>query len=138
MASFNSFTLVGNLAADPEVRYTPSGVPICTFPIAVNSKRKNSEGKPEDHVDFFRITTKFKLADVCMRFLKKGRPVFVNGELESWRNEGKFGINFVATNVQFLGQNSPGQGTGGTGDNQDGWDEGTRQWAEDFGGDMPN
>jgi single-stranded DNA-binding protein len=76
-----------------------------------------------------------------MKFLRKGRPVFVNGELESWRSEGKFGINFVATNVQFLGGSKDAGQAGeaqGQGANQDGWDAETRQWAEDFGSDIPN
>ena len=142
MPSFSSFTIIGNLTANPEMRDQPSGAPICTFAVAVNSRRKDAEGKAVDHVDFFRITTKFKLAEVCNKFLKKGRSVFVTGDLESWRNEGKFGINFVASNVQFLG----GSKDAGAGDehgqnqagNQDGWDEETREWARQLGGDMPN
>jgi single-strand DNA-binding protein len=109
MPNFSSFHVIGNLTADPEMRYTPSGSPICTFTVAINSKRKDGDGNAVDHVDFFRMTTKFKLADVCMKHLKKGRSVFVTGEMESWRNNDKFGINFLANNVQFLG--SPRGGT---------------------------
>ena len=69
MPSFNSFTLLSNLTANPELRYQPSGAPICTFALAVNSRRKGADGKVVNHVDFFRITTKFKLAEVCNKFL---------------------------------------------------------------------
>lgn len=139
MASFNSFTLIGNLAADPELRYTPNGSPVCTFPLAINSRRKNSEGKPIDHVDFFRITTKNKLAEVCSQYLKKGRPVFVTGELESWKNETKFGINFVAMNVQFLGSSKGAASGGESGSaNGDGWTEEMREFRDAMGDDMPN
>ena len=137
MATFNSFTLIGNLAADPELRYTPAGSPICTFPVAVNARRKNSEGQFIAHVDFFRITTKLKLADLCAKHLKKGRSVFVNGQLESWRKDGKFGINFMAYDVQFLGASGgaghvagapvPGHGTG-----PEAWDGETRAWVAEF------
>jgi single-strand DNA-binding protein len=136
MASFNSFTLMGNLTANPEIRYTPSGVPVCTFSMAVNSRRKNSEGQTVDHVDFFRITAKFKLADLCMKFLKKGRPVFVHGELESWKSDIKFGINFVASTVQFLGGDKHTAGESQNAD-QEGRDAASRQWAEDFGSEVP-
>ena len=124
MPSFNSFQFIGNLTADPEMRYTPAGSPICTFTVAINSKRKDADGKAVDHVDFFRMTTKFKLADVCMKHLKKGRSVFVTGEMESWRNNDKFGINFLVDNVQFLG--SP-RGEAPTGEGHDGAAAGQRQ-----------
>ena len=137
MATFNSFTLMGNLAADPELRYTPAGSPVCTFPVAVNARRKNSEGQLIAHVDFFRITTKFKLADLCFKHLKKGRPVFVNGQLESWRKDGKFAINFMAYDVQFLGSlGGPGRASDapvpGHGDGQDAWNEENRAWLAEF------
>jgi len=103
MASFNSFTFLGNVAADPETRYTPQGAPVCTFPVAVNSRRKGEDGKPIERVDYFRITTRFKLAETCGKYLSKGRPVFVTGEVETWKNKEKFGINFLADNVQFIG-----------------------------------
>lgn len=139
MASFNSFTLIGNLTANPEIRYTPGGVPVCIFSIAVNSRRKNSEGKTVEHVDFFRITTKFKLADVCMKFLKKGRSVFIDGELESWRSESKFGINFVATTVQFLGvEKSTATGNEGQSEEHGLNDPELRAWAEAMGSDLPD
>lgn len=137
MASFTSFTIMGHLTADPEIRYTASGVPVCTFAVAVNSRRKNGEGQATEHVDFFRITTKFKLADLCLKFLQKGRPVFVNGELESWKGEGKFGINFVANTVQFLGGDKRVAPAGaGRSEAPEERDPELRQWAQELGGEI--
>jgi single-strand DNA-binding protein len=138
MAAFNSFTILGNLTADPELRYTPGGAPICTFSVAVNVKRKDAEGRQVDHVNFFRITAKFKLADVCAKYLKKGRAVFVNGQLESWRNEARFGMNFVAETVQFLGGSKAAVQDGGPeGVDQAGWDAEMIAWANELG-DVPS
>jgi single stranded DNA-binding protein len=135
MPSFNAFSLMGNLGANPELRYTPGGAPICTFSVAVNSRRKNGDSLLVDRVDFFRVTAKFKLAVVCQKYLKKGSLVFVHGELESWRNEGKFGINFLASNVQFLGGTKrAAAGTPGEHADDEVWDEDMRQWVAEFSG----
>jgi single-strand DNA-binding protein len=128
MPSFNSFSLLGNLTADPEIRYTPGGAPYCTFSVAVNSRRKNAENQLVDRVDFFRVTAKFKLATVCHKYLKKGSLVFVGGELESWRKEEKFGVNFLATNVQFLSGKASAADT-------DGWAAESKVWRDEFVGD---
>jgi single-strand DNA-binding protein len=124
------------------MRYMPNGAPICTFPVAINSKRKDADGKPVDHVDFFRITAKFKLAEVCAKYLKSGRPVYVSGKLESWKSDGKFGINFVAEDVQFLGSAKGGDAVPAQGAvpaaPRDEMDAETRQWLKEFDGDMPN
>jgi single-strand DNA-binding protein len=128
MPSFNSFSLLGNLTADPEIRYSPGGAPYCTFSVAVNSRRRNAENQLVDRVDFFRVTAKFKLATVCHKYLKKGSLVFVGGELESWRKDEKFGVNFLATNVQFLsGKASAAEAQG--------WDAESNVWRDEFVGD---
>ena len=128
MPSFNSFSLLGNLTADPEIRYSPGGAPYCTFSVAVNSRRRNAENQLVDRVDFFRVTAKFKLATVCHKYLKKGSLVFVGGELESWRSQEKFGVNFLATNVQFLSSKASAQET-------EAWDADSKVWREEFAGD---
>jgi single-strand DNA-binding protein len=68
----NKIFIIGNLCKDPELRATQSGVPVCTFSIAVNGR------KPED-TQFFRITTWRQTAENCQRFLAKGRKVAVTG-----------------------------------------------------------
>lgn len=101
----NSVNLVGNLARDPELRYTPSGLAITTFTVAVNRPFLNQEGQRE--ADFIRIVTWRKLAENCANYLTKGKMVAVEGRLqirsyETPEGEKKYMTEVVASNVQFM------------------------------------
>lgn len=107
MASFNKVILMGNLVRDPELKYTPGGLAVCNFDIAVNSGFKPKDGK-EDETLFIRITSFNKQAENCGQYLKKGRPVFVEGKLKisNWQGEDgvkRYRTEVVAQTVQFLG-----------------------------------
>ena len=128
MPSFNSFTLIGNVVANPEIRHTPASAAFCIFTVAVNARRKNAEGILVDRVDYFRVTAKNRLMAVCDKYLKKGSLVFVHGELETWRADGKFGVNFLASNVQFLSVKHAGNEAGV-------WDPEALIWRAEFTGD---
>ena len=113
MVTFNRVILAGNLVRDPEIRYLPSGTPVTSFSVAVNSRYKqNNELKEE--VSYFDIVVFGKMGENCAEYLSKGRPVLVEGRLRQrrWETEGvkKSKIEVVADNVQFLG--SP-RGAGG-------------------------
>lgn len=100
----NKVILIGNLTKDPELRYTPNGVAVCTFTVAVN--RPKSGGEKE--TDFLNIVAWQKLADLCASYLKKGRQAAIEGRLQSRSYDNKEGkrvyvTEVVAENVQFLG-----------------------------------
>ncbi|PMQ02518.1 MAG: single-stranded DNA-binding protein [Dictyoglomus sp. NZ13-RE01] len=102
----NKVLLIGHLTKDPEMRYTPSGIPVTTFRIAVN-RPKNSKG--EQSADFIDIVTWRKLAEICGDYLKKGRLVAVEGSLRTRSYQTADGqrrrvVEVVATNVHFLGK----------------------------------
>jgi len=103
----NSVNLVGHLAQDPELRYTPAGgVAVANFTIAVNRPFLNQQGERE--ADFIRIVTWRKLAENCARHLTKGRQVAVEGRLQIRSYDDREGIRriaaeVVARNVHFLG-----------------------------------
>ncbi len=120
MASLNRVILIGNLTRDPELRFTPSGSPVAGFGLAVNRTYTNKQGEKVENVDFFNIVVWAKLAELCAEYLKKGRPVALEGRLSSrsWETEDgqkRSVVEVVAENVQFLGSGqgqSQGQGQG--------------------------
>ena len=107
MANYNKVILMGNLTRDPELRYTPAGKAVTNFSIAVNRKYKVDEQWKED-TDFFDIVVFGKQAENCSEYLRKGRPVLVDGRLQQRRWETDEGqkrskVEVVAMTVQFLG-----------------------------------
>lgn len=113
MASFNKVILMGNLTRDPELRYTPSGAPVCNFDLAVSRSYTTQGGERRDEVCFITIVVWAKQAETCGEYLAKGRPVLVEGRLQqrSWETpEGqkRSKHEVVAERVQFLG---PRKGT---------------------------
>jgi single-strand DNA-binding protein len=115
--NINRVVLTGNLTRDPEVSSTPGGLSICKLGIAVNTRRKNSEGQWEEKPNFFRVTVFGRQAESCGQYLKKGRPVAIDGRLEwsSWEREGqkRESIDIIADSVQFLGgRDDAGNGNG--------------------------
>ena len=105
--NINRVVLTGNLTRDPDVRSTPGGLSICKLGIAVNTRRKNNEGQWEEKPNFFRVTVFGRQADSCGQYLKKGRPVAIDGRLEwsTWETDGqkRESIDIIADSVQFLG-----------------------------------
>jgi len=112
MASYNKVILMGNLTRDPELRYTPSGAPICSFGLAVNQKYKvNDEWR--DDTCFVDISVWNRQGENCNQYLAKGRPVLVDGKLKfsSWTapdGQKRSKLEVVANSVTFLGTNQGG------------------------------
>jgi single-strand DNA-binding protein len=107
-ASLNSVILIGNLTADPELRYTPSGTARTKFSIAVNRQYKNASGQLQEETTFVPIVTWGSQAENCANYLSKGRSVAVEGRLridsfENAEGERKKVVEVVASTVQFLG-----------------------------------
>ncbi|MBI5078516.1 single-stranded DNA-binding protein [Candidatus Saganbacteria bacterium] len=106
---YNKAFLIGNLTRDPELRYTSSGIPVARFAVAVNRfQAKGAEtGKPE--VDFINVVAWRRLAEICGEYLKKGRPVALEGRLQIRSFTGRDGqkrtmAEVVADNMQMLGR----------------------------------
>jgi len=113
MNNINRVVITGNLTADPELRSTPSGTPVCSLRIACNTRRKE-DGEWVDKPNYFNVTVWGGQGENVARYLSKGRPVAVDGRLE-WREwetqEGakRQAIDIIADSVQFL---SNGNGNG--------------------------
>jgi len=116
MANFNRVFLLGNLTKDPELRYTPGGTPVANLRLAVNSTYKGQDGQRKEETLFITVVVWSKQAEICNQYLKKGRPVLIEGRLiyRSWEQEGKTRstIEVRADRVQFLGQGPRGGETG--------------------------
>ncbi|MGG0792608.1 single-stranded DNA-binding protein [Brevibacillus laterosporus] len=101
----NRVILIGNLTRDPELRYTPNGVAVVTFTLAINRSYSGSNGEKE--TDFINIVAWRQLADLCANYLGKGKKAAVEGRLQSRSYDNKEGkkvyvTEVVADNVQFL------------------------------------
>jgi single-strand DNA-binding protein len=108
----NRVVLIGRLTKDPELRFTPDGVPVATLRIAVNRMRRK-DGSQD--TDFFNIVVWRRLAELCAEYMKKGRLVAVEGRLRrrSWTtSEGqpRSDVEIVADNIQFLDRPSKEEG----------------------------
>jgi len=118
MASFNKVILMGNLTRDPELRYTPKGMAIAKIGLAVNRVWTNEAGEKKEEVTFVDVDMFGRTAENVAQYMKKGRPIMVEGrlKLDQWDDKttgakrSKLGV--VAETVQFLGT-APGAGEGG-------------------------
>jgi single-strand DNA-binding protein len=119
MRGVNKVILVGNLGADPEVRYASSGAAVVNFRIATSENWTNKEGGKETRTEWHRIVAFGKLAEICAEYLNKGKQVYVEGRLQSRSWEDKDGnkrwtTEIVANNVVMLGGSADqGRGMGG-------------------------
>lgn len=99
MNNLNQLTLLGNLARDPEIKYTNEGLAIADLRIAVNRKWKDKEGNDMGNVEFFNVTAWNKLAENCANDLKKGDRVIVSGRLNHRSFDTKDGKKINIMNV---------------------------------------
>lgn len=114
MANFNSVILVGNMTRDPELRYTPKGLAIGKFGLAVNRTWRNEAGEQKEEVTFVDIDVFGKQAENLGQYKRKGDPLLVQGRLrlDQWddkqtgQKRSKLGV--VAENIQYLGRSGGG------------------------------
>ena len=116
----NKVQLYGNLTRDPEVRALPSGQNVVSFSIATNRVYKDRDGQKKEQVEYHNVVAFGRTADIIAQYMKKGRPLFVEGRLQtrSWESEGKknYRTEIVVENFQF----GAGGGGGGVGSRDDG------------------
>ena len=118
MAGYNKVILIGNLTRDPELRYTPKGVAIAKFALAVNRTWKNEAGEQKEEVTFVDIDAFGRQAEVIGQYLKKGSPFMVEGRLkmDQWDDkqtgQKRSRLGVVLEGFQFLGGGGGSAGGG--------------------------
>jgi len=111
--SVNKWIGIGNLTRDPELRHA-GDTPVCNFSIACNERYKDRNGQQQEKVEFVNIVAWRGLAEVCSRFLHKGKQVYVEGKLTTrkWQDkdgQDKYTTEVVIYDMQMLGSRDDGQ-----------------------------
>jgi single-strand DNA-binding protein len=119
MASINKVILIGNLGRDPEVRYTPSGAAVCNLRLATTRNWKSRDtGERQEETEWHSVVLYDRQAEVAGEYLKKGRPVYIEGRLKTrkWQDKDgndRYTTEIVADSMQLLGGREGGGGGGG-------------------------
>lgn len=125
MASLNKVMLIGNLTRDPEVRYTPKGTAVAELGLAVNRRYSADNGEKREETTFVDVTLWGRTAELAAQYLKKGRPVYIEGrlQLDTWDDkqsgQKRSKMRVVGEEMQFLGGGREG-GSGGGGEEYEG------------------
>src|SRR5207237_10846820 len=103
----NKVILVGNLGADPDMRYTPSGQGVCEMRLATSESWNDKSGQRQERTEWHRIVVWGKRAEICSKYLSKGRQVYVEGRIQTRTYDDKDGnkryiTEIIAQDVQFL------------------------------------
>lgn len=136
MASVNRVIILGNLGADPELKYTPNGnKPVCRLSVATSEVFKDRNGQKQERVEWCRVNVWGAQAEACGKYLAKGRSVYIEGRLQTRTWEDKDGskrsaTEIVAERVKFLGGGNGEQRQGGGGG---GWNDEPAQPPSDNG-----
>lgn len=114
MAGINKVILIGRLGRDPEVRYTPSGVPVANFTIATSEEWKDkTSGEKQERTEWHRVEAWRRLGEICGEYLHKGKQVYIEGRLQtdSWEDRDgnkRYTTKVIAQNMQMLDASSKG------------------------------
>lgn len=130
MASVNKVILVGNLGRDPEVRFMPNGDAVCNFSIATTDSWRDKAGAKQERTEWHNIVMYRKLAEIAGEYLKKGRPVYVEGRLQTrkWQTkegQDRYTTEIIADQMQMLG----GRDGGGSNASYDGGMDQSNQYG---------
>ena len=135
MASVNKVILIGNCGRDPEIRYLPSGQAVANVSIATTSRRKDrTSGETVEDTQWHRVTFYDRLAEIAGEYVKKGRPIYVEGRLKYGKYTDQAGVekntvDIIATEMQLLGGREGGGAPGGGGGGDEGYDSAPRRPA---------
>ena len=116
--SVNKVILVGNLGKDPEIKYTPSGIPVAKFSLATNERFKDKSGEWQDRTEWHNIVAWQRLAEIVGEYVKKGSKLYIEGSLRtsSWEDkqsgEKKYRTEIVAQDLVLLGGRGEGDSEG--------------------------
>jgi single-strand DNA-binding protein len=120
MANLNRVLLIGNLTRDPEVRYTPKGTAVADIGLAVNRIYTTEDGEKKEETTFVDVTLWARQAEIAGQYLKKGRPVFIEGrlQLDTWDDkqtgQKRSRLRVVGENMQLLGSRPESEGAPST------------------------
>ena len=126
MASVNKVILIGNCGRDPEIRYLPSGQAVANISIATTSRRKDrTSGETVEDTQWHRVTFYDRLAEIAGEYVKKGRPIYIEGRLKYGKYTDQAGVekntvDIIATEMQLLGAREGMGGPSGGGDDEGG------------------
>ena len=114
----NKVILIGNLGAEPELRYTNGGTAVATFSLATSERWKDAAGKTQESTEWHRIVAWGKLAEICNQYLQKGSRIYLEGKLQTrkWQDrEGteRFITEVVARDMKMLSNRSTGEDSSG-------------------------
>ncbi len=109
MASVNKVILIGNLGRDPEVRFTQGGTPVANFTMATTERWNDPSGEKKEKTEWHKVVVWGKQAEIAGEYLKKGRPVYIEGSLQTreWTDRDgnkRYTTEVKAYNMQFLGR----------------------------------
>ena len=108
--------LIGNLGADPEMRFTQSGAPFASFTVATTEKWKGQDGQMKEQTEWHRVIAWQRLAEICGEYLSKGSRVYIEGKLQtrSWEKDGQkhYTTEIVAREMKMLSPRTTGGGGG--------------------------
>lgn len=135
----NKVILLGRLGADPDMRYTPSGQGVCELRLATNESWTDKNGQRQERTEWHRIVIWGKRAEICSKYLSKGREVYIEGRIQTRNYDDKDGnkryiTEIIASDVQFIGGGGRDGGAAGGGGGR-GRDDGPPPPSDgDFGG----
>ncbi len=127
MASVNKVIILGNLGRDPEVRYTPNGAAVCNLRIATTRNWKSRDsGERQEETEWHSVVLYDRQAEIAGEYLKKGRPVYIEGRLKTrkWQDkegQDRYTTEIVADSMQLLGGRDGGDSGGGGGGGDEGY-----------------
>jgi len=109
----NKVILIGNLGADPELRFTQNGTPVASFNMATTEKRKGQDGQVQEQTEWHRIIAWQKLAEICGEYLSKGSKVYIEGRLQTrkWKDQSgndRYTTEIVAREMKMLSPRTSG------------------------------
>ena len=111
MSSVNKVILIGNVGKDPECRYTEAGTALANLTLATTNRWKNKQGEPQEETEWHRVVAYGKLAEIIEKYVQKGKPLYIEGRLQTRKWTDKQGVDkytteIIAESVQMLGQKS--------------------------------
>lgn len=123
MSSVNKVILIGHLGKDPEVRYTSENVPVANFPLATTEYYKDRSGNRQEQTEWHNVVAWRQLAEICEKYLRKGKQIYVEGKLRtrSWDDKDgnkRYMTEVIADNITMLGKKDEADGDGYEADNR--------------------
>ncbi len=117
MSSLNKAMIIGNLGADPEMRYTNNNTAVATLNIATNERYRDSNGELQERTEWHRVVAWSRLAETCQKYLRKGSKVYIEGPIQtrSWEDKDgqkRYTTEIKALQMTMLDSRDSGQGAG--------------------------